>query len=147
VLLATDNDDVGAFHDDDEERTYPAGLIVTVAPWSSAAESQSRARRLTSSRWRREPNLSPCGARYSAHLTLEGHYRTVVSLILPLGWTRAHFADVSRRPSAPVRCIRHYRASPPAPPPKLRWPNFGSSVRVLTGELPHSTAERGRPVR
>jgi hypothetical protein len=36
VLLATENDDVGAFHDDDEERTYPAGLIVTVAPWSSS---------------------------------------------------------------------------------------------------------------
>jgi hypothetical protein len=31
----SENDDVGAVHDDDEERTYPAGLVATVASWSS----------------------------------------------------------------------------------------------------------------
>jgi hypothetical protein len=32
LLPATEDDDLGAVHDNDEERTYLAGLVVNVAP-------------------------------------------------------------------------------------------------------------------
>src|SRR5438093_943884 len=43
VLAAAEDDDVGAIHDDDEERTYRVGLVVTVSPWSSSCRELRRA--------------------------------------------------------------------------------------------------------
>ena len=45
-MPAAEDDDVGAVHDDDEERTYRAGLVVRVAAWSSRWRQRAAGRRV-----------------------------------------------------------------------------------------------------